>query len=105
MDQENFSTQDVHSGSKEPANLLWQYVQSLTPETIAMLSKPQSQEVLQIMESNILGLLGDLSGEQFAITVNTSKENLGKLLVSAMVSGYFLRNAEQRMDLEQFWQK
>ena len=70
-----------------------------------MLSKPQSQEVLQIMESNILGLLGDLSGEQFAITVNTSKENLGKLLVSAMVSGYFLRNAEQRMDLEQFWQK
>lgn len=105
MDQENFSTQDVHSSSKESANLLWQYVQSLTPETIAMLSKPQSQEVLQIMESNILGLLGDLSGEQFAITVNTSKENLGKLLVSAMVSGYFLRNAEQRMDLEQFWQK
>lgn len=105
MDQENFSTQDVHNSSKESANLLWQYVQSLTPETIAMLSKPQSQEVLQIMESNILGLLGDLSGEQFAITVNTSKENLGKLLVSAMVSGYFLRNAEQRMDLEQFWQK
>ena len=105
MNQENFSTQDVRSGSKESANLLWQYVQSLTPETIAMLSKPQSQEVLQIMESNILGLLGDLSGEQFGITINTSQENLGKLLVSAMMSGYFLGNAEQRMDLEQSWQK
>ena len=104
MNQDNFSTQNLHNGNKESTNLLWQYVQSLNPETLAQLSKPQSQEVLKVMESNISGLLGSLSEERFGITINTSRENLGQLLVSAMMSGYFLRNAEQRMDFEQSWQ-
>ncbi|WP_208346214.1 DUF760 domain-containing protein, partial [Aetokthonos hydrillicola] len=30
----------------------------------------------------------------------TNRENLGRLLASAMISGYFLRNAEQRMNFE-----
>jgi hypothetical protein len=79
---------------------LWQYVQSLKPETIAMLSKPESQEVFQVMERNVVGLLGNLPAEQFNVTINTNRENLGRLLASAMMSGYFLRNAEQRLQLE-----
>jgi Protein of unknown function (DUF760) len=82
------------------SNLLWQYVQSMSPETIARLSKPMSSEVFQVMERNIVGLLGNLPSEHFGVTVNTSRENLGRLLASAMVSGYFLRNAEQRMVFE-----
>lgn len=81
-------------------NPFLEYLQSLSPETITQLSKPQSTEVFQVMERNILGLLGNLPSNQFGIMVNTSKENLGKLLASAMMSGYFLRNAEQRMDFE-----
>ncbi len=81
-------------------NLLWDYVQSMSPETIARLSKPMSPEVFQVMERNIIGMLGNLPSEHFNVTINTSRENLGRLLASAMISGYFLRNAEQRMVFE-----
>lgn len=84
----------------EMGNLLWQYVQSMSPDTVSQLSKPNSAEVFQVMERNILGLLGNLPSEHFGITVTTSREHLGRLLASAMISGYFLRNAEQRMAFE-----
>lgn len=92
-------TQNFMSPGSEEGHL-WQYVQSLSPETIAQLSKPQSPEVFQVMERNIIGLLGNLPSEQFNITINTSRESLGRLLASAMMSGYFLRNAEQRLYFE-----
>jgi Protein of unknown function (DUF760) len=84
----------------ENANLLWQYVQSMAPDTVSQLSKPNSHEVFQVMERNIVGLLGNLPSEHFGVTVTTSREHLGRLLASAMISGYFLRNAEQRMTFE-----
>ncbi len=82
-------------------NTLWQYVQSLSPETVTQLSRPESQEVFQIIEHNIVGLLGNLPGENFDVEISTNRESLGRLLASAMMSGYFLRNAEQRMTFEE----
>jgi len=87
-------------GESENGNLLWQYVQGLSPETVNQLSKPTSGEVFQIMERNIIGLLGNLPPEHFNVSITTTRENLGRLLASAMISGYFLRNAEQRMLFE-----
>lgn len=84
-------------------NALWQYVQSLSPETVSQLSQPESQEVFQVIEQNIIGLLGSLPNDNFDVTINTNRENLGRLLASAMISGYFLRNAEQRMTFEESW--
>lgn len=75
----------------ESDNNLLDYLQSLTPETINQLSKPQSQEVFQVMEKNIVGMLGTLPSEHFGVMVSTNRENLGRLLASAMMSGYFLR--------------
>jgi hypothetical protein len=98
MNQQSNGVQNFFDGQDN--NLFLQYLQSLSPETIAQLSKPQSAEVFQVMERNIIGLLGHLPSEHFGITVNTSRENLGRLLASAMMSGYFLRNAEQRMNFE-----
>lgn len=95
---------EYFNSESENPNLLWQYVQSLSPETISQLSKPASSEVFQVMERNIVGLLGHLPSEHFGVTISTSRENLGRLLASAMISGYFLRNAEQRMDFEKAWQ-
>ena len=92
---------EFFDGEAETSNLLWHYVQSLSPETVNQLSQPTSTEVLQVMEHNIVGMLGSLPAEQFNMTVSTSRESLGRLLASAMVSGYFLRNAEQRMSFEQ----
>lgn len=92
--------QPLFRGKSDSMNQLWQYVQSLSPEMISQLSKPHSTEVFQVMEKNLMGLLGTLPSEHFEININTNRENLGRLLASAMMSGYFLRNAEQRMAFE-----
>ncbi len=84
----------------ESGNVLWQYVQSMNSETVAQLSKPGTSEVFQVMERNIIGLLGGLPSEHFDVSITTSREHLGRLMASAMMSGYFLRNAEQRMTFE-----
>ncbi|MEM1392411.1 MAG: DUF760 domain-containing protein [Cyanobacteria bacterium P01_D01_bin.116] len=91
---------DFFNGESQASNSLWQYVSSLSPETVTQLSKPGSPEVLGVIERNIIGLLGSLPSENFNVNINTNRESLGKLLASAMISGYFLRNAEQRMDFE-----
>ena len=46
------------------------------------------------------GLLGMLPGEQFEVKIQTNRDNLAGLLASAMMTGYFLRQMEQRMELE-----
>ena len=85
----------------EDENSLWQYVQSLSPETVTNLSQPESKEVFQIIEHNISGLLGNMPSDDFDVAISTNRESLARLLASAMISGYFLRNAEQRMGFEQ----
>ncbi|MEB3294073.1 MAG: DUF760 domain-containing protein [Synechococcales bacterium] len=98
-DSTNLSNAFIQDGN-EPGQLL-QYVQSLSPETVAQLSRPSSSDVMQMMERNIVGLLGGLPAEGFDVTITTDRDNLGRLLASAMMSGYFLRNAEQRLAFEQ----
>jgi hypothetical protein len=99
VSNQDISQSAFKGGANE--NSLWHYVQSLSPETITHLSQPESKEVFQIIERNITGLLGNMPQEDFEVEINTNRENLGRLLASAMMSGYFLRNAEQRMGFEQ----
>lgn len=87
-------------GAAVQGNSLMQYVQSMEPETIAQLSRPVSGDVMQAMEHNIIGMLGGLPSEGFDVSVTTSRENLGRLLASAMMGGYFLKGAEQRLAME-----
>lgn len=84
----------------ERVNSLMQYVHSMSPDTIAQLSSPASAEVQQMMEHNIIALLGGLPSQHFSVEITTNRESLGRLLASAMMSGYFLRGAEQRMTFE-----
>lgn len=94
---------ELFSGFKpfEHGNSLMQYVHAMSPETIAQLSNPASPEVQQMMEHNIIGLLGGLPSQHFDVEITTNCESLGRLLASAMMSGYFLRGAEQRLEMEQ----
>lgn len=87
-------------GGSEAGNQLWNYVQSLSQDSVAQMSRPASPEVFQVMERNIVGLLGALPPDNFDVMITTSREDLGRLLASAMMSGYFIRNAEQRMVFE-----
>lgn len=102
MSNSSGKTPDLFSGFRgaEGANSLMQYVHAMSPETIAQLSNPASSEVQQMMEHNIIGLLGGLPSQHFDVEITTNRENLGRLLASAMMSGYFLRGAEQRMAFE-----
>ncbi|MCF4970790.1 DUF760 domain-containing protein [Nostoc sp. CMAA1605] len=81
-------------------NQLWDYLQSMDSQTVSQLSKPTSPEVLQLIQRSIVATLGNLPGGKFNTTITTSRDELGKLLGSAMVDGYFLRNVEQRLELE-----
>ena len=100
------SNNDTNSGSEfmgsaaVQGNSLMQYVQAMEPETIAQLSRPVSGDVMQAMEHNIIGMLGGLPSDGFDVAVTTSRENLGRLLASAMMGGYFLKGAEQRLSME-----
>lgn len=96
---------EFFGSESEGGNSLWQYVQSMSPETVAQLSKPSSNEVFQVMERTVVGMLGNLPSEHFNVTVTTSRENLGRLLASAMINGYFLHNVEQRMAFEKSLQQ
>jgi len=41
-----------------------------------------------------------LPGEHFDVKITASRDHLAGLLASAMMTGYFLRQMEQRMELE-----
>ena len=94
-----FSSEPLPSEKGQDHRLL-DYVQSLHPETIAKLSKPDSVETRYLMERNVIGLLGGLPSEGFDVNITTSRESLGRLLASAMMSGDFLHNVEQRFAME-----
>ncbi|NJM77356.1 MAG: DUF760 domain-containing protein [Acaryochloridaceae cyanobacterium RU_4_10] len=91
----NFNRKNLETG-----NPLWQYVTSMEPEVMARLSQPTSEDVLQVIERHVVSLLGHLPSEHFDVTVTTNRENLARLMASAMMNGYFLRAAEQRMAFE-----
>lgn len=100
MNNPSNQVSEFFNGEFQGSNSLWQYVSSLSPDTVTQLSKPSSSEVFGVIERNIIGLLGNLPSEHFNVNITTNRESLGKLLASAMISGYFLRNAEQRMNFE-----
>lgn len=82
------------------ANQLLKYLQNQSPEVLARVARSISPEIKQIISQNVQGLVGVLPSEHFNVQVTTDRENLAGLLASAMMTGYFLRRMEQRMELE-----
>ncbi len=82
------------------ANQLLKYLQHQPPEVLTRVAQSVSSEIKQIISQNVQGLVGVLPAEGFNVQVTTDRENLAGLLASAMMTGYFLRQMEQRMELE-----
>ncbi len=82
------------------ANQLLKYLQHQHPDVLARVAKSASPEIKQIISQNVQGLVGMLPSESFNVQITTDRENLAGLLASAMMTGYFLRQMEQRMELE-----
>jgi len=87
-------------GDALTANELLNYLQHQPPEVLSRVAKSATPEVRQIVSQNVQGLLGMLPNEHFNVQVTTNRDNLSGLLASAMMTGYFLRQMEQRMELE-----
>jgi Protein of unknown function (DUF760) len=81
-------------------NGLIRYLQDQSPDVLQRVARAAGPDVQEIIRHNVQGLLGMLPGEQFDVKVQTSRDNLAGLLASAMMTGYFLRQMEQRMELE-----
>jgi hypothetical protein len=96
-DNANFILSD---GDEDQSNLLIKYLQNQPPEVLARVAKSVSPEIKQIISQNVQGLVGVLPSEAFNVQIVTDRENLAGLLASAMMTGYFLRKMEQRMELE-----
>ncbi len=89
------------NAQEDQANLLLNYLQHQSPEVLARVAKSASPEIKQIISQNVQGLVGMLPSENFNVQVTTDRDNLAGLLASAMMTGYFLRQMEQRMQLEE----
>ncbi len=84
----------------DAANQLMQYLQHQSPEVLSRVAQSVSSEIKQIISHNVQGLIGVLPSEGFSVQVTTDRDNLAGLLASAMMTGYFLRQMEQRMEME-----
>jgi len=94
-----FLTTDNSDG--QTGNGLIQYLQDQSPDVLQRVAKSASGDIQDIIRHNVQGLLGMLPGEQFEVKVSANRDNLASLLASAMMTGYFLRQMEQRKELEE----
>ena len=94
-----YLTTDNNDGQE--SNALIQYLQDQSPDVLQRVAKSASPDIQDIIRHNVQGLLGMLPGEQFEVKVTSSREQFASLLASAMMTGYFLRQMEQRKELEE----
>ncbi|KKZ10788.1 MAG: hypothetical protein TH68_09885 [Candidatus Synechococcus spongiarum 142] len=92
-----FLTSDTEAIQGNP---LIQYLQQQNPEVLQRVAHSANGDIQDIIRHNVQGLLGMIPGEQFDVKISTSRDNLAGLLASAMMTGYFLRQMEQRMELD-----
>jgi CheY-specific phosphatase CheX len=96
-DDANFIATDSEDARSNP---LLSYLQNQSPDVLARVAKSVSSDIKQIISHNVQGLVGVLPSEAFNVQITTDRDNLAGLLASAMMTGYFLRQMEQRMELE-----
>jgi hypothetical protein len=97
---EEHTNQLLNDHLGENPNQLLKYLQHQSPDVLARVAQSASPEIKQIISQNVQGLVGMLPAESFNVQITTDRDNLAGLLASAMMTGYFLRQMEQRMQLE-----
>ncbi|KAJ8768904.1 hypothetical protein K2173_023899 [Erythroxylum novogranatense] len=75
-------------------------IQEIEPLDVSVIQKDVPPTTLDAMKRTISGMLGLLPSDRFQVSIEALWEPLSKLLVSSMMTGYTLRNAEYRLCLE-----
>lgn len=96
----NFDFFTSEPDEEQETNTLIQYLQQQHPETLAWIAQSASPEIKDIITQNVQGLVGMLPSGDFHVQISTDRENLANLLASAMMTGYFLGQVENRKNLE-----
>ncbi|KAI0511361.1 hypothetical protein KFK09_011991 [Dendrobium nobile] len=81
-------------------SLLSDLIQEIEPLDLNLIQKDVPAVTVDAMKRTISGMLGILPSDRFNVVVEALWERLFKLLVSSMMTGYTLRNAEYRLFLE-----
>jgi hypothetical protein len=76
------------------------FIKSLPDEAIDLLSTPYN-EVAMLMHQYLSELLKDMPRKNLNVAIAMDRETLIHLLGTAMVYGYFLKTAQERMMFEQ----
>lgn len=88
----------IHGSSKK--SILWNLIQDIEPLDLSVIQKDVPPETVDAMKRTISGMLGLLPSDQFRVVVEALWNPFFKLLVSSIMTGYTLRNAEYRLSFE-----
>ncbi|PWZ24844.1 hypothetical protein Zm00014a_024930 [Zea mays] len=88
----------AHGPSKK--SMLWNLIQDIEPLDLSVIQKDVAPETVDAMKRTISGMLGLLPSDQFRVIVEALWNPFFKLLVSSIMTGYTLRNAEYRLSFE-----
>ncbi|XP_078430301.1 MAR-binding filament-like protein [Wolffia australiana] len=95
---------DGHDGRRltgsSRGSILSNMIQEIEPLDVSLIQKDVPVETIDAMKRTISSMLGLLPSDQFHVHIEAFWEPLSKLLVSSMMTGYTLRNAEYRLCLE-----
>ncbi|EER93827.1 hypothetical protein BDA96_01G177600 [Sorghum bicolor] len=81
-------------------SMLWNLIQDIEPLDLSVIQKDVAPETVDAMKRTISGMLGLLPSDQFRVVVEALWNPFFKLLVSSIMTGYTLRNAEYRLSFE-----
>ncbi|KAL6599628.1 hypothetical protein ACP70R_045765 [Stipagrostis hirtigluma subsp. patula] len=88
----------LHGPSKK--SMLWNLIQDIEPLDLSVIQKDVAPETVDAMKRTISGMLGLLPSDQFRVVIEALWNPFFKLLVSSIMTGYTLRNAEYRLSFE-----
>ncbi|XP_060962535.1 uncharacterized protein LOC133032567 isoform X1 [Cannabis sativa] len=97
---------DLSSNARSPRiqsskkSILSNLIHEIEPLDVSLIQKDVPPATVDAMKRTISGMLGLLPSDQFQVLIESLWEPLSKLLVSSMMTGYTLRNAEYRLCLE-----
>ncbi|KAE8723731.1 MAR-binding filament-like protein 1 isoform 2 [Hibiscus syriacus] len=81
-------------------SVLTNLIHEIEPLDVSLIQKDVSPTTVNAMKRTISGMLGLLPSDRFQVFIEALWEPLSKLLISSMMTGYTLRNAEYRLCLE-----
>uniref|UniRef100_A0A7N0TMR4 MAR-binding filament-like protein 1 n=1 Tax=Kalanchoe fedtschenkoi TaxID=63787 RepID=A0A7N0TMR4_KALFE len=96
----SFQNTSADENSRPSKPNLASLVHEIEPLDVSLIQKDVPPTTVDAVKRTISGMLGLLPSDRFQVSVEALWEPLSNLLVSSMLTGYTLRNAEYRLCLE-----